>query len=139
MPFLLDTTVLIDVVRGFAPTVRWLAERSMADLYISAITVSEIHLGAWQRHPRDGHARDAELGRFEAGPLALLADRVLAFDRQSAVLWGRLLGEGAAAGRRPAKGDAQIAAIALRHGMTVATSNPRHFAGLVPVVDPRAT
>lgn len=137
MPFLLDTTVLIDVVRRFAPTARWLAAQPMTELYVSSITVGEIHFGAWLRHPGDARARDAEISGFEAGPLALLSGRVVAFDRAAAVVWGRLLGQGGAAGRMPPKGDAQIAAIALNHGLTVVTSNTRHFTGIVPVVDPR--
>jgi predicted nucleic acid-binding protein len=137
MPFLLDTTVLIDIVRHFAPTVRWLAAQSMAELYVSSVTVGEIHLGAWLRHANDSLSRDAEIRSFEAGPLALLNDRVVAFDRPAAVIWGRLVGQGGAVGRTPPKGDAQIAAIALHRGLTVVTSNTRHFAGLVPIVDPR--
>lgn len=137
MPYLLDTTVLIDVVRGFAPTSRWLRARTAGELYLSAITIGELHRGAWLRHPRDAGARDAELRRFEAGPLQLLVDRILAFDRRAAEIWGQLLGAGEAAGRPPPKGDAQIAAIALCHGLTVVTSNVLHFAPLCPTVDPR--
>jgi predicted nucleic acid-binding protein len=137
MPYLLDTTVLIDVVRGFTPTVRWLLTTSAAEVHVSAITIGELHHGAWLRHPRDSRSRDAELRRFEAGPLQLLSDRVLAFDHAAALIWGRLLGEGASAGRAPPKGDAQIAAIALCRGLTVATSNIAHFAPLCPTIDPR--
>jgi predicted nucleic acid-binding protein len=138
MPLLLDTTVLIDVVRGFAPTVRWLGNVAVGELHVSAITIGELHRGAWLRHPHDALSRDAELRHFEAGPLRLLGDRVLAFDRAAAAIWGRLLGEGQAAGRPPPKGDAQIAAIALCRGLTVATSNTAHFAALCPTIDPRA-
>jgi predicted nucleic acid-binding protein len=86
MPFLLDTTVLIDVVRGFAPTVRWLGKVAVGELHVSAITIGELHRGAWLRHPHDALLRDAELRRFEAGPLRLLGDRVLAFDRAAAAI-----------------------------------------------------
>jgi predicted nucleic acid-binding protein len=47
------------------------------------------------------------------------------------------MGEGAARGRVPPLDDAKIAAIALAHGLTVATSNTRDFAPLVATVDPR--
>jgi predicted nucleic acid-binding protein len=48
------------------------------------------------------------------------------------------MGEGAAQGRRPAIDGAKIAAIAIAHGMSLATSNPRDFLPLCPTIDPRA-
>ncbi len=48
------------------------------------------------------------------------------------------MGEGEARGARPAVDDAKIAAIALCHGLTVATSNIRHLGPLCPTLDPRA-
>jgi predicted nucleic acid-binding protein len=137
MPFLLDTTVLIDVVRGFVPTIRWLAAASAAEVHVSAATIGELHRGAWLRHPLDSQSRDAEIRRFEAGTLQMLGDRVLAFDRAAAAVWGRLLGSGAAAGRPPSKGGAQIAAIALCHSRTVATSRVFHLTPLGPTIDLR--
>ncbi len=138
MPLLLDTTVLVDVGRGHAPTTRWLASQALADLYLTVISIGELVRGAYRRSRDQAAPLASALALIERGILARFRGRVLPFDLDAAQVWGRLLGEGSAAGRRPPPDDAKIAAIALCHGMTVATSNTAHFAGLVPVVDPRA-
>jgi predicted nucleic acid-binding protein len=137
LSLLLDTTVLIDVVRGNATVKAWVAGQRLDDLYVTTVTVGELHRGlhhkfawnparlAWALE----HLRDDELGQFEG--------RVLSFDREVAEIWGRLMGEAAARGRLPPVDDAKIAATAIRHGMTVATSNAADFVDMVPVLDPR--
>jgi predicted nucleic acid-binding protein len=47
------------------------------------------------------------------------------------------MGEAAARSQTPPTDDAKIAAIALRHGLTVVSSNPAHLGSLVTVLDPR--
>ncbi len=137
MSLLLDTTVLIDVVRGNATVKAWVAGQRLDDLYVTAVTVGELHRGLHHKFARDptrlawalDHLREEELGQFEG--------RVLSFDGTVAEIWGRLMGEAAARGRLPPVDDAKIAATAIRHGMTVATSNTTDFASMVPVLDPR--
>lgn len=134
---LLDTTVIVDLGRNFLPTRRWFTAQNLGDLYISAVTVGELFRGAYQRHGRDAVALAGVLHDLRTVRLAPFTGRILPFDAAAAEIWGRLVGEGAARGMLPPIDDAKIAAIALRHGMTVATSNPKHLAPLVPTVDPR--
>jgi toxin FitB len=137
LSLLLDTTVLIDVVRGNGTVKAWVAGQKLDSLYVTTVTVGELHRGLHHKFARDParlawaleHLRDEELGQFEG--------RVLSFDRAVAEIWGRLMGEAAARGRLPPADDAKIAATAIRHGMTVATFNAADFAALCPVVDPR--
>jgi predicted nucleic acid-binding protein len=67
----------------------------------------------------------------------LFQGRVLPFDEEAAVIFGDLFGRARAAGRTPQLGDAQIAAVACKHGFTIATRDVRGFAHLgVPIVEP---
>jgi predicted nucleic acid-binding protein len=135
--FLLDTSVLIDLGRRIEPTRRWFGAQELAGLFTSTITAGELYRGAHQRHVADAPALSDALRVLEEATLAPFDERVLAFDRASAQVWGRLMGEAAARGRTPPIDDAKIAAIALRHGLVVATSNTRHLAALCPTIDPR--
>ena len=54
-------------------------------------------------------------------------DRILPFDRDAAVIWGEIMGDGDGTGRNQPAADAQIAAVARRHSVTLATRNVRDF------------
>ena len=63
--------------------------------------------------------------------------RILAFDQEDALLYGRLMAKARRAGRPARVGDAQFAATALRHGLAIATRNTGDFALFdVPLIDP---
>ena len=49
--------------------------------------------------------------------------RVLPFDQEAAVIWGEIMGDGDRTGRPKPMGDAQIAAVARRHDLTLVTRN----------------
>ena len=53
--------------------------------------------------------------------------RILPFDAAAAILWGRLMGDGDRQGRTPAAADAQIAAVAIHHDLTLVTRNTKDF------------
>jgi predicted nucleic acid-binding protein len=135
---LLDTTVLIDVGRGYAPTVAWLERQPLARLHVSSITVGELFRGAYRSFASSPAALTRELHKLRTRLLPRFAGRLLSFDADAAEIWGRLVGMGEAQGRRPPPDDARIAAIALAHDLTVATSNARDLAPLCTTVDPRA-
>jgi predicted nucleic acid-binding protein len=65
------------------------------------------------------------------------AGRILAFDQETAVLWGELMGAADRVGRTRAAADAQIAATALRHSLVLVTRNVSDFEGLIAaLLDP---
>lgn len=65
------------------------------------------------------------------------AGRVLPFDQDSALRYGNLVALARSQGRPSQVADTQIAAVALRYGMTVATRNMRDFEVFgVPLVNP---
>jgi toxin FitB len=69
------------------------------------------------------------------GPQALFAGRVLPFDEDAALVWARLMADGAARGRPRSPLDMIIAAVAEANGYVVVTENEKDFAGL-KIVNP---
>ena len=127
MPFLLDTNIVSETVRP-KPDERvlaWLETQTPDELFLAAQTIGELVRGA--RKVKDKARRE----RFEQWIERELTDqfegRVLPFDGPAAVLWGRLMGDGDCTGRPPAATDAQIAAVALHHDLTLVTRNVRDF------------
>ena len=128
--FLLDTNVVSELVRA-RPEQRvldWVAAHLPADLYLSAITLGELIRGiaklpTGRRRSTLRHWLDTDLRREFEG-------RILAFDQSTAMTWGDLMGEADRRGRPRAAIDAQIAATALQHDLTLATRNSADFAGL---------
>ena len=120
-----------------APTVAWMGRQPLASLHVSSITVGELLRGTYRRFGRFPTLAQ-EPRRLKSRVLQRFGRRVLAFDAEAAEIWARLVGTGEAQGNRPPPDDARIAAIALRHGLAVVTSNTRDLAPLCPTADPRA-
>ena len=53
--FLLDTTILVDLLRNFTPAVEWLRANAEHQLYISDIAVLELYAGC--RNNEEAEAR----------------------------------------------------------------------------------
>ena len=141
MKYLLDTCVLSECARRNpdARLVAWLETTAEGDdFYVSAITIGEIAEGI-ESLP-DGDPRKLRLDAwFRTEILGTYGDRIVDFDREAALAWGRIKGATSRAGLVRPDLDAQIAATALAHGMTVATRNVSDMAHTgVPVVNPFA-
>ena len=135
--YLLDTNLVSELVRA-RPEQRvldWVAHQTATDLYLSAITVGELTRGiaklpAGRRRSTLRHWLDVDLRREFEG-------RILAFDQNTARIWGDLMGEADRRSWPRAAIDAQIAATALQHDLTLVTRNTPDFAGLgVHLVNP---
>ena len=127
---LLDTNVLSELMRP-APNqsvIEWLDEQPSADLFISAITKAEIELGILLLP--EGKRRD-KLAAAVQGMFNDFQDRCLAFDEAAATQYALLVARRIKIGRPISVEDAQIAAIALAHGLTLATRNTSDF-GEIP-------
>jgi predicted nucleic acid-binding protein len=113
---LLDTTVLIDALRGrpAAERLRGLRERSSTPPWICAVNVEEIVRGALERE------QDA-IGRF------LAAMRLAPLGRAEGELAGRWRRDFAHKGITLSQADCLIAAAAVGVGARLASGNPKHF------------
>lgn len=120
MKRLLDTTVLVDLLRGNEDVRRRLEAEDPADLAISTVTVSELMTGATL-------AADTHRELF-AVELAIRPLRQLPLDgpsaRRAGLIKALLDRKGASIG----VADRLIAATALEHDAVVVTSNAREFA-----------
>lgn len=134
---ILDTNVISEPTRQH-PDQRvsgWFEVHRGDDLYLTSTVIAELAQGI-ERLPV-GRRRN-ELARWLD---TLIADafvgRILVFDVEAALIYGNLVATALAQGRTPKMSDAQIAAVAWREGMAVATRDVADFKVLqVPVVDP---
>ena len=137
--FLLDTNVVSELRKANAGradkfVVGWASTTPASTMYVSAITVQELEIGALLAERRDP-ARGLVLRRW-------LEEQVLP------AFGGRILPVGPDVARRSAPlhvpdprpvRDSLIAATALVHGMTVVTRNTADFAPMgVDLIDPWA-
>ena len=139
--YLLDTSVASVLApgrqtRGTEDVIEWLRAREPT-LHFSTMTVTEINSGIERLGRAGSTRRQAELSAWLAGLVEQFKDRVLSFDRESAMIAGRIEAEALAVGSHPGLADIIIAAIASRHGLIVLTQNLRHFSPLgVGALDP---
>ena len=127
MAFLLDTNVVSETIKP-KPEPRvldWLEAQMPADLFLAAQTMGELVRGA--RKVKEDTRRERLESWIEQDLAQQFEGRVLSFDGPTAALWGRLMGDGDRAGRTPAAADAQIAAVAIHHKLTLITRNVKDF------------
>ena len=123
MKYLLDTDILIDVLRRSpsAALVRRLARTPPEDQATSSVTLGELVYGA----RRLGGRRASQLGEIERELLAHLP--VLPFDSAAAHHYGVIRAELEQERISIGDADTRIAAIALARDLAVVTGNVRHF------------
>jgi predicted nucleic acid-binding protein len=137
---LLDTNIISNVTKPVPSDalVAWMAAQADGDLFISSLTVAEIHRGILEK-PAGKKRR--ELERWFSGlegPQALFAGRVLPFDEKAGLVWARLMADGTAKGRPRSPLDMIVAAVAEANDCVVVTGNERDFWGL-NIVNPLRT
>lgn len=127
MAFLLDTNVVSETIKPKPEprVVDWLETQMPADLFLAAQTIGELVRGA--RKVKEVARRERFESWIEQDLAQQFEGRVLPFDGPTAALWGRLMGDGDCAGRTPAAADAQIAAVAIHHQLTLITRNVKDF------------
>lgn len=139
MSTVLDTNVLSECLRA-APqpaVLAWFAAQPAEALFVTAVTQAEMMLGA--RLLPGGKRRAALEEAIRAMFDEDFAGRILPFDSAVVPDYVDIVSHRRAAGRPISQFDAQIAAIARRHGARLATRNAVDFedCGLA-VIDPWA-
>lgn len=129
---LLDTNVLSEPTPS-AHVISWLDDNEPI-LALSAITLAELRYGI-ARLP-DGK-RKSSLIRFWDMTRDRFKGRIFAFDERTAEIYGDIVAEAEQQGQRLNVADAQIAAIALAHRMSVATRDTGDFENTgVTIINP---
>ena len=134
---ILDTNVVSEPMkhRGDAKVQAWLDRQDVETLYLTATSLSELLLGA-ELVPQ-GKRRQALADALDALLNRLFGSRILPFDRPAAATYAALVAKARARGHSISVADGQIAAIAQRHGFTVASRDTKPFKAVgVPCVNP---
>ncbi len=124
MSWLLDSDVLSQPAKkvGDARVITWL-EKHQQQCYTSSIVIAQ--LAFWVRTKR-GKQR-AALQRWLTELIEALHGRILGFNVSVAHVWADQQYKLHVAGKRMPVEDSYIAAIACRHGLTIATGNVKDF------------
>jgi predicted nucleic acid-binding protein len=122
--YLLDTCVLSELTkpapdRGVA---QWLIATAESSKHASVLCLGEIHFGILCSS--DGQEKNRLKHWYETVLRPSFSDRVIGFGEPEAMRWAELR----SAYRNALVLDAQIAATAFVHGLTVVTRNVKHFA-----------
>ena len=128
MKYLLDTCVVSEPTKRIPNerVMQWLGSVPIADTWLSSVTIGEVQKGVYildESNPVRRRLEDWLVKVQEE-----YAGRILAFDETTALVWGRLVGMSSRKGQPKPFADSQIAATALRHGMTLVTRNVRDMA-----------
>ena len=134
MPYLIDTNVVSETLkpRPERHVVDWIGGQMANDLFLASISLGELVRGV--RRMRDRARRERFQRWIDYDLAAQFQGRILPFDRETAVIWGEIMGDGDRVGRPKPMADAQIAAVARRHGLTLVTRNTRDFVGMKVVL-----
>ena len=135
--FVLDTNVISELVTP-APTaavIDWLARQHPSSVFTTAVTEAEILYGL-RLLPEGRRRRD-----LEEAILPIFSEdfsgRVLPFDRDASDVYATLATDRRKAGRPISQFDAQIAAIAISRGASLATRNVSDFTEInLQIVNP---
>ena len=131
-----DTNVISELMRPRpdSAVVNWVRRRDQREFYTTSVTLAEIRYGiarldAGRRKESYTSAADEIFANFD--------EHVLPFDRVAAVQYAAVVSARDRAGL-PINGfDAQIAAICLAQGATLATRNVKDFTGIgIEIIDP---
>ncbi len=123
MAYLFDTDAISELLRPrpAARYLEWIETVPREHQFASAVVLGELYKGAYRSQNRNRHLRNIE-------ERVLPAVTVLPYDLGVAREFGALRAHLEERGELLPDADLQIAATALRHGLTLVTGNLRHFA-----------
>lgn len=123
MKYLLDTCVLSELVKKTpdSKVVKWISGIDENNLFISVLTIGEIHQGV-EKIPLG--KKKAKLHKWVTHDLQdRFQNRILDFDLATASFWGQLQAQSELQGTPMPAIDGQIAATGIFNNLTVVTRN----------------
>lgn len=135
--FVLDTSVISERLRPRPDELvaLWIDSQRAGTLHLPTIVIGEVAAGIeWLAA---GRRRDRLQEWLYNDLIRGFQGKILVFDEEAALAFGRLTAQARRAGCPAKVADAQIAAIAAAHGLTVATRDITDFAGFgIPLANP---
>lgn len=126
MNYLLDTCLLSEFVKPYpdSAVLAWMQERNETELFVSAMTIAELHRGV-EKLPVSRRRSElaAWLQQLEIG----FEGRVLSFTQKTAGVWATVCAMAESQGKPIAAFDSIIAATAVEHGFALVTRNIADF------------
>lgn len=134
---LLDTNVISEPLKASSDpkVVAWINAQNIETLYLSTIGLAELRFGIAVLP--EGKRKDVLHSSLEQRVLPLFEGRILSFDISASQAYATLRSRARVAGQAIAPADGYIAAIAMTHGLSIATRDTKPFvaAGLT-VINP---
>jgi len=135
--YLLDTNIISNVTKPVPSEslVLWMRAQADEDLFISTFSIAELWRGVLEKPP--GRKRE-KLERWffgPEGPQTLFAGRILSFDEEAALIWGRLMADGTVSGQPRSALDMVVASIAEANHCVIVTNNEKHFRSVAQMVN----
>ncbi|MBE7517329.1 MAG: type II toxin-antitoxin system VapC family toxin [Chloracidobacterium sp.] len=126
MMYLLDTCVISEIIKPIPElkVVNWIKSKEPEVLFLSVFTISEIMRGIERL---DATKRRSKLEQWLDDIKTVYKGKTLDFDIESAEIWGKMRGRADKTGAPISPFDSQIAAIAIKHGLIIATRNINDF------------
>ena len=130
MKYLLDTCVVSELSKKHPSesVLRWFESVEEDDLLVSSVTIGELRKGIEML--ADDDARRLVLEAWYNSVVSSFGHRIIQYDKDIAVEWGRIVGRAMREGNARSPLDMQIAATAFKFGMTLVTRNIRDMQGV---------
>ena len=127
---LLDISIISELLRDTpaAPVIEWIDDQPLETLYISATTMAELQLGMALVEDKD--RRNKGLKELEQRLPPLFIGRILPFDQSCIGAFGALVAKAIQRGTPLRESDAFVAAVAVTHGLVVASLHIDSFKAL---------
>ncbi len=128
MNYLLDTCVISELIKKnpSPKVVKWFSGAEESNLFISAITIGEIHKGI-EKLPM-GNKKEKLHEWVDFDLQERFKNRIIPFDVQIAASWGKIQGQPELSGKPMPAIDGLIAATGLSLDMIVVTRNTKDMA-----------
>ncbi len=123
MNYLLDTCVLSELIKKnpSPKVIKWVSKTEETHLFISVLTVGEIHKGI-EKLPES--KKKEKLHEWVSYDLKeRFKNRIIDFDLQTATVWGKIQAQSELSGQGMPAIDGQIVATGISYDLTVVTRN----------------
>ena len=123
----LDTNIISEVMRPQPDkaVISWLNQHSEGQLFITSITLAEIHYGL--AILPDGQRKYNLQKRFDYFITQGFEQKILTFDEKAAIAYAQIMGHSKRMGQVMSFPDGQIAAITQTQRFSLATRNVKDF------------